>query len=174
MILEGSTSPLLLDRYIILDAIGSEGMGLVFKALHRSMERIVAIKVLPQYAVDSAEKVKRFRREVKAAAKFSHPNIVTAFDAHERNGTYFLVMEYVDGLNLGEYVRKHGPFSVENAIRVIDQVAAGLGAAHHGGLVHRGREADEHHGWPPTETRSYWISVWPARCSLRNNPPKLT
>jgi len=137
VLLKGSKSPLLLDRYIILDSLGSGGMGLVFKALHRSMERIVAIKVLPKYAVNSVEKVKRFQREVKAAAKLTHPNIVTAFDAHERNGTYFLVMEYVDGKNLLESVTEQGPVSIAEAVRIVDQVADGLSAAHQQGIVHR-------------------------------------
>ena len=136
-LLSGGNSPLLLDRYIILDALGSGGMGLVFKALHRSMERIVAIKVLPQYAVDSPEKVKRFQREVKAAAKISHPNVVTAYDAHERNGTHFLVMEYIDGCELGQHVQQHGPMTVSDALQVVRQVAMGLAAAHDQGMVHR-------------------------------------
>ncbi|MGB7344462.1 MAG: protein kinase [Pirellulaceae bacterium] len=137
VLLDGAKSPLLLDRYIVLDAIGSGGMGLVFKGFHRSMERVVAIKVLPQHAVDSPDKVLRFQREVKSAAKLSHPNIVAAYDAHERNGTYFLVMEYVDGENLLQHVAQHGPMSIDDAVRVVDQVAAALGAAHEKKMVHR-------------------------------------
>src|SRR5262249_37804298 len=71
-LLEGKGAPLLLDRYIILDTLDTGGMGLVFKALHRKMERIVALKVLPSAAVDSPDKVRRFRREVRAAASLSH------------------------------------------------------------------------------------------------------
>ena len=137
VILEREDSPLLLDRYVILDTIGSGGMGIVFKAFHRSMERIVALKVLPQFAVNSPEKVLRFKREIKAAAKLSHPNIVTALDAHGSNGTYFLVMEYVDGKNLMEHVVANGPFSVEDAINIIAQIAAGLNEAHRQGIIHR-------------------------------------
>jgi serine/threonine protein kinase len=137
VLLDRAKSPLLLDRYVVLDAIGSGGMGLVFKGFHRAMERVVAIKVLPQHAVDSPEKVQRFQREVKSAAKFSHPNIVAAYDAHERNGTYFLVMEYVEGDNLLECVDKHGPMPVDDAVRVVDQIAGALDAAHQKGMVHR-------------------------------------
>ncbi len=137
VLLKRSKSPLVLDRYVILDSLGSGGMGLVFKALHRSMERIVAIKVLPEFAVDSPDKVKRFQREVKSAAKLSHPNVVAAYDSYQRNGTYFLVMEYVDGVNLHEHVREHGPISVGQAIKIVDRVSAGLNAAHQLGIVHR-------------------------------------
>ena len=93
VILERGDSPLLLDRYVILDSIGAGGMGVVFKALQRSLDRVVAVKVLPQHAVDSPEKVERFQREMRAAAKLSHPNVVQAFDAHESNGVYFFAME---------------------------------------------------------------------------------
>ena len=136
-ILEQGKSPLLLDRYIILDTVGSGGMGLVFKALHRSMERVVALKVLPRYAVNSEEKVSRFQREVKATARLSHPNVVTAYDAHESNGTYFLVMEFVDGVNLMEHVEQHGPMSAGDAANIILQVADGLEAAHKNQIIHR-------------------------------------
>ncbi|MCA9213037.1 MAG: protein kinase [Planctomycetales bacterium] len=137
VILQRGNSPLLLDRYIILDTIGSGGMGLVFKAFHRSMERTVALKVLPEFAVDSKEKVARFQREIRAAAKLSHPNVVTALDAHESNGTHFLVMEYVDGKNLHDCVQANGPFSAADAKQIVLQVAAGLGEAHHRGIIHR-------------------------------------
>lgn len=137
VILRRGSGPLLLDRYVILEALGSGGMGIVFKALHRSMERIVAIKVLPEYAVNSPDKVQRFQREVVSVAKLSHPNVVSAFDAHELDGTYFLVMEYVDGDNLRDCVNEGGPLAIEDAVRVIDQVAAGLSAAHAQRMVHR-------------------------------------
>jgi hypothetical protein len=90
VLLKRKDGPLLLDRYVILDVVGSGGMGLVFKALHRSMERVVALKVLPPFATDSPDKIARFEREIKAAAKLSHPNIVAAYDAHEANGTCFI------------------------------------------------------------------------------------
>lgn len=137
VILNRENGPLLLDRYIILDTLGSGGMGIVFKALHRAMERIVAIKVLPGYAVNSPEKVQRFHREVVSVAKLSHPNVVSAFDAHESDGTYFLVMEYVDGDNLRDCINESGPLGVEDAVGLIDQVAAGLSAAHTENMVHR-------------------------------------
>jgi serine/threonine protein kinase len=137
VLLKRKDGPLLLDRYVILDVVGSGGMGLVFKALHRSMERIVALKVLPPHASDSPDKIARFEREIKAAAKLSHPNIVAAYDAHEANGACFLVMEYVDGMNLWQHVREHGPFTVEDATRITIQMANALSEAHRQGIIHR-------------------------------------
>lgn len=136
-LLTGSDDPLMLDRYIILDLIGAGGMGLVFKALHRSMERVVAIKILPPGAIDSPAKAERFRREIKAVAKLNHPNIVAAHDAHESEGTHFLVMEYVTGRNLAELVRDDGPVAVGQAAAIISRIAGALGEAHRQGIIHR-------------------------------------
>lgn len=129
--------PLLLDRYVILDSVGSGGMGVVFKALHRPMERIVALKVLPGFAVNSPDKVSRFQREIRAAAKLTHPNIVASYDAYEADGMYFLVMEYVEGVNLTEQVQEHGPLAVEQAVHIIRQIAGALSESHKQGIVHR-------------------------------------
>ena len=94
---QGKTKGLVLGDYVIQDQIGHGGMGQVFKAWRRDMERSVALKILPAKAMGSPDAVERFRREVKAAAKLLHPNIVTAFDAGEAGGTHSLVMEYVHG-----------------------------------------------------------------------------
>ena len=81
-------------------------MGLVLKAVHQRMDRVVALKVLGRKALETPESVRRFQREVKAAAKLSHPNIVTAHDADEVAGTHFLVMEYVAGSDLASVVQQ--------------------------------------------------------------------
>ena len=137
VLLKQQNGPLLLDRYVILDTIGSGGMGLVFKALHRSMERVVALKVLPGAALNSPPKVSRFQREIRAAARLSHPHVVSAFDAHEDRGTHFLVMEFVDGPDLSQHVRKNGPLSVEEAVRLVAQTAGAMEEAHQQGIIHR-------------------------------------
>ena len=137
VLLEGREMPLVLDRYVLLAEIGAGGMGAVYKALHQQMDRVVALKILPKEAVDSPDKVKRFQREVKAAAKLEHPNIVTAFDATESNGTHFLVMSYVKGNDLAETVRKQGSVSAAKAVSYITQAASGLEHAHKLGIVHR-------------------------------------
>ena len=83
---------LLLGNYLILDKLGAGGMGQVFRARHRRMDRVVAIKVLSKKLLDSPDAVARFQRKVKAAARLAHPHIVTAYDADEAGGMHFLVM----------------------------------------------------------------------------------
>ncbi len=137
VILDQRPDPLLVDRYTILDVLGSGGMGVVFKALHKSMDRVVALKMLPPELVDSQDKVTRFKREMKAAARLSHPNVVTVFDASETDGSHFLAMEYVRGSNLADDVRSHGPMQVSQAVESLRQAAKGLQHAHENGIIHR-------------------------------------
>lgn len=128
---------LLLDKYLILDLIGAGGMGMVFKALHRTMNRVVAIKMISQNLLSSPELVKRFQREVRVAATLEHPNIVRAYDADQAKGVHFLVLEYVRGENLAETVKREGPLSLSKAVDAIVQAARGLDHAHEHGIVHR-------------------------------------
>jgi len=126
-----------LGDYVLLGKIGAGGMGKVFKARHRRMDRIVALKVLPPNMMKHPEVIQRFRQEVKAAAQLFHPNIVTAFDAGEQSGVHFLVMEFVDGQALSAIIKEHGPFNLEKAIEYIQQASVGLQYAHERGMVHR-------------------------------------
>ena len=93
-IVQGAAEELVLGNYLMCDKIGQGGMGVVYKARHRWMERIVALKVLNEKTGDDYA-LRRFQREVQAAAKLIHPNIVTAFDADESQGRMYLVMEYL-------------------------------------------------------------------------------
>ena len=133
----GRGAGLILGNYVILDKIGQGGMGRVFKARHRRMKRLVALKELPASMTRSNRALKRFQREVEVAGQLDHPNIVTAFDADESSGSVFLVMEFVDGQNLAKLVDLHGPFSVEDAVHCILQSARGLQYAHQRGIIHR-------------------------------------
>ncbi len=133
----GKAKALVLGNYLIADKIGAGGMGQVFKAEHRRMHRTVAIKMLPPAMVKDPAALARFEREVTAAAKLTHPNIVGAFDADEANGVHFLVMEYVEGHDLSALVKKNGPMSVANATNYVLQAAKGLAFAHAEGVVHR-------------------------------------
>jgi len=126
-----------LGNYTIVAKLGQGGMGQVFKAEHRRMKRVVALKVLPPSLCRDAATIARFEREVEAAAKLSHPNIVTAFDADEANGRHYLVMEYVDGADLSSVVREQGAFSIPLAMECILQAARGLEYAHRRGVIHR-------------------------------------
>src|SRR5208283_4330318 len=105
------------------DRIGAGGMGQVFKAQHRRMDRTVAIKMLPTAMTKDAVAAARFEREVRAAAKLRHPNIVAADDADEANGVHFLVMEYVEGSDLSALVKKSGPLPVARALNYVLQAA---------------------------------------------------
>ena len=112
-------------------------MGQVYKARHKRMKREVALKVLaPQFVKDAAA-LRRFHREVEAAARLNHQNIVTAYDADEVRGTHYLVMEYVRGRDLSEIVKAHGPLSVGQAVNCVLQAARGLAYAHGQGVIHR-------------------------------------
>ena len=133
----GKAKALILGNYTVLEMIGAGGMGQVFKAEHRRMERIVAIKMLPPTMTKNATALARFQREVKAAARLRHSNIVGADDADEANGSHFLVMEYVEGRDLSAHVKKNGPFSVDKAVNYTLQAARGLEFAHGEGIVHR-------------------------------------
>lgn len=136
-VLRGNGQSLVLGNYKILDQIGAGGMGQVFKAEHRRMHRIVAVKMLPAEMMRNAGVVARFEREVTAVAKLDHPNIVTAFDADDANGVHLLIMEYVEGSDLAALVKKNGPLSIGQAVNCIVQSARGLQAAHAAGIVHR-------------------------------------
>jgi serine/threonine-protein kinase len=107
---------LVIGNYQVLDRLGAGGMGTVYKARHRRMKRVVAIKVLSRRVGQSERFVQRFQREVEAVARLSHPNIVMAHDADEAEVGHFLVMEFVNGLDLATVVQKHGPLSVREAV----------------------------------------------------------
>jgi serine/threonine protein kinase len=126
-----------LGKYQVLDRLGAGGMGTVFKARHRSMKRIVAIKVLSRSVAESEQFVKRFQREVEAVAQLSHPNVVMAYDADEAEAGHFLVMEFVNGRDLASEVQKRGRLGVHEAIDCIVQAARGLEYAHGQGIIHR-------------------------------------
>jgi serine/threonine protein kinase/WD40 repeat protein len=136
-LLSGSKTPLVLGDYVLLAKIGAGGMGQVFKARHRHMDRLVAIKLLPSATMKDEASVKRFQREVKAAAKLSHPNIVAALDARLERGVWCLVMEYVEGRDLSAVVKQRGPLPVDDAVAYVLQAARGLAYAHGKGVIHR-------------------------------------
>src|SRR5437763_2469656 len=112
-------------------------MGVVYRAEHRLMERLVVIKVISRALVDSPDAVERFNREVRAAARLDHPNIVKAYDAEQAGSLQLLAMEYVEGKNLADVLAKKGPLPVAYACQCARQVALGLQHAHERGMVHR-------------------------------------
>jgi len=123
--------------YEINTEIGRGGMAIVYKAYHRSLDRYVALKVLPpQFAFDE-DFVHRFQHEARASAKLKHANIVTVHDVGEQNGMYYIVMEFVNGVSLAELIQKQGAFAPARAAHIIAQVASALDYAHALGFVHR-------------------------------------
>lgn len=126
-----------LGEYTILEELGRGGMGQVFRAVHRRMNRAVAIKFLPPSSSESSDSKRRFQREIQTIARLLHPNIVTAYDAGESEGRPFLVMELVEGTDLAQHVKQHGPMTVEESLDAVIQAAHGLAHAHKAEIVHR-------------------------------------
>ena len=126
-----------LGEYQVLEKLGEGGMGAVYRARHTKLERDVALKILPGDRVANDRVVARFEREMKAIGRLDHPNIVRAMDAREIEGTRFLVMEYVQGMNLSKLVRRCGPLPIAEACEIARQAALGLQCAQEHGLVHR-------------------------------------
>jgi len=133
----GKLQNLTLGNYRILDKLGQGGMGLILKAEHKLLKRMVAIKVLAPSVTRQPDAMERFQREVEAISKLSHPNIVTAYDADEDKTTRFLVLEYVEGIDLADIVQQQGPLPVEQALNYLHQAAKGLEYAHQQGVIHR-------------------------------------
>lgn len=124
-------------RYRVLKLLGRGGMGTVYLAEHKVMERTVALKVIRPGLTDRPELVERFRREVKAAAPLAHPNIVAAYDAEQAGDCHFLAMEFVDGTDLARWLKARGPLPPAEACGYVRQAALGLQHAHEHHLVHR-------------------------------------
>jgi serine/threonine protein kinase len=125
-----------LGQYTVLDELARGGMGQVFRAEHAMMGREVAVKVLPR-AKSTPESEAAFRREMRMLGRLDHENLVRAYDAGYDAMVYYLVTEFVPGLDLKRQVLKHGPLDEPLAASVISQAARGLAYAHDRGLVHR-------------------------------------
>jgi beta-lactam-binding protein with PASTA domain/predicted Ser/Thr protein kinase len=124
-------------RYQIVRHLARGGMAEVYLARDLLLDRPVALKVLfPEFATDRSF-VERFRREARSAANLNHPNIVSIYDWGEENGTYFIVMEYVDGLTLRDVIRRQGPLMATRAAEIGADIAGALHFAHVGGVIHR-------------------------------------
>jgi eukaryotic-like serine/threonine-protein kinase len=134
---DGLVGQTLDGRYRVLSRIARGGMATVYEATDSRLDRTVAIKVMhPGLAEDSAF-VERFRREARAAARLSHPNVVAVHDQGETSGLPYLVMEYVSGQTLRDVLRDHGPLTPEQALTIIEPVLDALAAAHDAGFIHR-------------------------------------
>src|SRR4051794_38961249 len=131
------TSDVIADRYELEELVGKGGMSSVYRAKDRLLERTVAIKMLHEHYSRDDDYVERFRREARAAARLSHPNIVTVIDRGEADGRQFIVFEYIDGQNLKQLVESQGRLPVRTALELGIEIGRALAFAHESGLVHR-------------------------------------
>ncbi|MCS7305151.1 MAG: protein kinase [Thermoguttaceae bacterium] len=129
--------PRMLGEYEVLERLGQGGMGTVYRARHLKLGKIVALKLLPKDRVQHPEARARFEREMYAVGQLEHPHIVRALDAREIEGRLVLVMEFVEGLNLQQLVRRLGPLPITEACELARQAAVALQFIHQRGLVHR-------------------------------------
>jgi serine/threonine protein kinase len=160
-LLAGRTSGFLLGQYRILDQLGQGGMGRVFKAVHQTMHRVVALKVLAPQLIETEKAQQLFLREMRAVAQLNHPNLVTAYDANQVGNRHYLVLEYVDGPNLCQLVRDQGPLPVGLACELMRQAAEGLQYAHEMGMVHRDIKPSNLLVSPPS------TGAWRKKCTLK-------
>ena len=126
-----------LGKYDVIEVVGHGGMGIVVRGLDPDLGRTVAIKVLNRQLAASATARRRFLREGKAAAAVNHPNVLTIHSVEEHRGTPFLVMEFVAGKSLKEYIAARGKLDPQETLRLGTQIALGLAAAHAQGVIHR-------------------------------------
>src|SRR5438045_6893398 len=129
-------TPRRLGSYELLEVLARGGMGIVYKARHAGLDRIVALKMIRSGILASARDVERFQREARSAAKLQHPNIVTIHDIGEQGGQHYYTMDCVPGENLAELARTK-PFSPRDAAEITAGVASGIHYAHQHGVVHR-------------------------------------
>jgi serine/threonine-protein kinase len=136
-LLNDRVEELVIGPYALLEPLGEGGMGRVYKARHRLMNRVVALKVIRTELVASVEARARFQREIEAAARVWHPNLVAALDALPVGDGLVLVMEFVEGETLASVLAREGPAPIRHACDWCRQAALGLGHAHEQGLIHR-------------------------------------
>ena len=125
------------SSYELLGVLGHGGMGVVYRARHRQLERLVALKVLSPRLMATAEARRRFEREIRVLGGLHHPGIVMATDANRIDGAAYLVMELIDGVDMARLVRDGGPLTVAEACEAGRQIADALAAAHRAGTIHR-------------------------------------
>ena len=125
------------DRYEIIELVGSGGMSEVYKAKDHKLNRYVAVKVLKREFSDDRNFVSKFRVEAQSAAGLSHPNIVNVYDVGEDEGIYYIVMEFVEGITLKEYIMDHGRLPADQALDFALQIASGIEVAHQNHTIHR-------------------------------------
>ncbi len=136
-LLAGKSKGFYLGSYRLLRPLGKGGMGVVYLGEHHVMKRLMALKIMPPDSVADKRRADRFREEARASAQLDHPNIVRAYDFAQAGGKLYIVMEYIDGIDLQHAVRRDGVMSVPLALDAIRQATCGLAHAHDRGIIHR-------------------------------------
>lgn len=126
-----------ISNFQIMEKLGQGGMGVVYKAIDLKLERPVALKFLPNEIASNQEAITRFKIEAKAAAALNHPNIATIYQIEEAEDNIFIVMEFINGLELSQIISSRETLPVEHVIKYAVQIAGGLRAAHDSGIIHR-------------------------------------
>jgi serine/threonine protein kinase len=134
---EELTAGLVLGDYEIIAVAGTGGMGVVYRANQRSLNRVVALKVIRHDIASSGGYRERFLREARLAASVDHPHVVSVYDVGEQDGRLFLAMQWVDGLNLRTLIDGEGALAPDRAVTIAEQLAGALEAVHDAGLIHR-------------------------------------
>lgn len=132
-----SVAAALEGRYQILKELGRGGMGIVFQAYDKQLNEQVAIKILSPMLSTNSEALERMKREVSAARRITHPNVIRIHDIAEAGGLNFVSMEYFNGTTLKDHIRSQGPMSLMQAFNIASQICDGLDAAHRQGIIHR-------------------------------------
>jgi serine/threonine-protein kinase len=131
-----------LGGFTLISRLGAGGMGAVYKARQNSMDRMVALKVLPPKLAKDASFIERFFREARSVARLNHPNIVQGIDVGEASGYYYFAMEFVEGSSLRDMIQEQGTIGEAESLDIVSQVAQGLQHAHAHGLIHRDVKPD--------------------------------
>jgi len=130
-----------ISHYKIIEKLGEGGMGIVYKAHDSELDRIVAMKFLPQYLTSDTAEKERFHHEARAASSLNHPNISTIYEIKEFENQIYLAMEYVEGKTLKKLIEEDS-LPIKKALDITIQACDGLGAAHEKGVVHRDIKSD--------------------------------
>lgn len=124
-------------RYKILDMIGGGGMANVYLAHDMILDRDVAVKVLRMDFAEDEEFIRRFHREAQSATSLAHPNIVSIYDVGEEDSIYYIVMEYVDGQTLKQYIQQNSPIRIDDSLEIMKQLTSAISHAHQNHIIHR-------------------------------------
>ena len=125
------------NRYKIIEKLGAGGTSIVYRAQDTLLNRMVTVKILREEYASNNEFVRRFRHEAQAVASLSHNNIVAVYDVGFEDGMHYIVMEFVEGESLKDYIKRKGVLKLNEACNIISQLLAGLQHAHEHGIIHR-------------------------------------